>query len=140
MINQIKKSVLLLSAVFVSAIIVEAQSTADSTVTKKTEKKYQAKAPKTQPFGAEAFAKSNKTTLRWMGMAGFLVNSRGNTLMVDPLLEGFDMPLLINLPIAAKDVPCVDAILATHSDNDHYSVPTCLALAPFTHHIILLFM
>ena len=34
----------------------------------KAEKKYQAKAPKTQPFGKEAFEKSDKTTLRWLGI------------------------------------------------------------------------
>jgi L-ascorbate metabolism protein UlaG (beta-lactamase superfamily) len=53
--------------------------------------------------------------------------------MVDPLLQGFDMPIMIDMPIAAEDVPKLDAILVTHSDNDHYSVPTCRALAPVTH-------
>lgn len=43
------------------------------------EKKYQAKAPKTQPFGMEAFEKSGKTVLRWLGMGGFFINSRGTT-------------------------------------------------------------
>lgn len=60
-----------------------------------TQKKYQAKAPPTQPFGKEGFASSNATTIRWLGMAGFLINSRGTTIMVDPLLKGFDMPLLL---------------------------------------------
>jgi phosphoribosyl 1,2-cyclic phosphodiesterase len=31
------------------------------------------------------------------------------------------MPIMIDMPIAAKDVPELDAILVTHSDNDHYS-------------------
>ena len=53
-------------------------------------------------------------------MAGYFINSRGTTLMVDPLLEGFDMPIMIDFPIAAKDVPRLDAILVTHADNDHY--------------------
>ena len=57
-------------------------------------------------------------------MAGFFINSRGTTFMVDPLLEGFDMPIMIDFPIAAKDVPRLDAVLVTHDDNDHYSVPT----------------
>ena len=92
----------------------------------------QARAPQTQPFGGAAFGESDGTTLRWLGMAGFLINSRGTTIMVDPLLEGFDMPIMIDMPIAAQDVPGVDAILVTHSDNDHYSVPTCRALAPVT--------
>ena len=62
-------------------------------------------------------------------MAGVLINSRGTTLMVDPLLRGFDMPLLIEMPLAAKDIPKLDAVLVTHSDNDHYSVPTCRDLS-----------
>src|SRR5918993_1205811 len=104
-----------------------AQTTSDSAV-----KKYQAKAPPTQPFGKEAFQPSNTTTIRWLGMAGFLVNSRGTTFMVDPLLEGYDMPLLMDFPIKPKDVPRLDAVFATHSDNDHYSVETFKHLAPVT--------
>ncbi len=108
----------------------DAQTTSDSSKT--LQKKYQAKAPKTQPFGKEAFGKSTKTTLRWLGMAGFLINSRGTTFMVDPLLEGFDMPLLINFPILAKDVPYLDAVFVTHADNDHFSVPTNVAMSKAT--------
>ena len=114
-------------AFLVLTINVDAQKTGTIKV-----KKYQAKAPKTNPFGVEAFAKSNKTTMRWLSMAVFLVNSRGTTLMIDPLLQGYDMPVMVDFPIAAKDVPRVDAILATHSDNDYYSVPTCKALAAVT--------
>jgi len=88
------------------------------------QKKYQAKAPKTQHFGKEAFAVSNNTTVRWLGMGGFLINSRGTTMMVDPLLRDFDMPVMIDFPIKTADVPKLDAVLVTHSDNDHYSVPT----------------
>jgi len=98
----------------------------------RAEKKHQAIAPTTQPFREEAFEASDGTTLRWLGMAGFLINSRGTALMIDPLLRGFYMPIMIEIPIAAKDVPHLDAILVTHSDNDHYSVPTCCDLAPVT--------
>jgi len=94
------------------------------TTTKPAEKKYQARAPKTRPFGAEAFGPSEQTTIRWLGFAGFFVNSRGTTFMVDPVLEGFDMPVLIDFPIAPKAVPRLDAVLVTHADNDHFSVPT----------------
>ena len=69
--------------------------------------------------------------LRWLGMAGFLINTRGTTTMIDPL-GGFDMPVLIDFPIAAATVPRLDAVLVTHSDNDHYSVRTCRQLAPVT--------
>jgi L-ascorbate metabolism protein UlaG (beta-lactamase superfamily) len=113
----------------------QAQSTSDSIQQPEAEtekKKHQAKAPRTQAFGEEAFEASGETTLRWLGMAGFLINSRGTTVMVDPLLGGFDMPIMIELPIVATDIPRLDAVLVTHSDNDHYSVPTCRDLAPAT--------
>jgi len=109
----------------------EAQSTTDSSQAKK-EKKYQAIAPPTQSFGKEAFQASNNTTIRWLGMAGFLINSRGTTIMLDPLLEGYDMPLLRSFPIKPKDVPRLHAVFATHSDNDHYSRETFQDLAPVT--------
>jgi L-ascorbate metabolism protein UlaG (beta-lactamase superfamily) len=95
-------------------------------------KKHQAKAPETQPFGSEAFKRSTGTTVRWLGMAGFMVNSRGTIFMIDPLLEGYDMPLLMKFPILPKDVPHVDAIMATHSDNDHYSMETFRDLTAVT--------
>jgi L-ascorbate metabolism protein UlaG (beta-lactamase superfamily) len=126
-----KKCLLSIFTLFILTISVLAQSTSDS-ITKKSDKKYQAKAPKTQPFGVEAFNPSNKTTLRWLGMAGYFINSRGTTMMVDPLLKGFDMPIMIDFPIAPKDVPHLDAVLVTHADNDHYSVPTNRDLLPVT--------
>lgn len=49
--------------------------------------------------------------------------------MVDPLLKGFDMPILIESPIQPQDVPHLDAVLITHCDNDHYSIPTCTEMA-----------
>lgn len=91
--------------------------------------KGQAVPPPTQPFGAEAFEPSDGTVIRWLGSAGFLINSRGTCLMVDPMLKGFDMPVLIESPIVPADVPHVDAVLVTHCDNDHYSIPTCTEMA-----------
>ncbi len=126
-----KTLTLILLAILVSAINVQAQSSSgtQSVEAKKPEKKYQAKAPPTQPFDARAFAASKKTTLRWLGLAGFFINSRGTNMMIDPLFRGYDMPVMIEMPITAKDVPKLDAILVTHSDNDHYSIPTCRDLA-----------
>lgn len=107
------------------------QAQTDTAKTSKA-KKYQAKAPETQPFDANAFGPSDHTTLRWLGIAGYFINSRGTTLMVDPLLGEFDMPIMIKFPIAPKDVPKLDAVLITHADNDHYSVPTNRDLKPVT--------
>lgn len=75
----------------------------------------------TQKFGEEAFQPQGGTTLRWLGNSGLLVNSRGTTVMVDPILEDFDMPLLIETPLLSTDVPHLDALLITHDDGDHFS-------------------
>lgn len=92
----------------------------------------QATPPATQHFGTEAFNDINHTEIRWLGNAGFFINSRGVNIMVDPLLLGFDMPLLIDIPIRAEDVPRLDAVLVTHVDNDHYSIPTNRILSSVT--------
>lgn len=92
--------------------------------------KNQARAPKTQPFGAEAFAPTDKTIIRWLGNAGTFINSRGTCIIIDPLLEGFDLPLLIDMPIMPENVNHLDAVLVTHCDNDHFSRVTCKKLAP----------
>lgn len=86
-------------------------------------------APKTQHFGKEAFHVVNGTEIRWLGNSGALINSRGTTIMLDPVLSGFDMPLLIDMPITEQEVPALDAILLTHCDNDHYGRQTCSRLA-----------
>ncbi|WP_207940987.1 hypothetical protein DOK78_001461 [Enterococcus sp. DIV2402] len=96
-----------------------------------TDKK-QALPPQTIFFAQEAFQKNEETMIRWLGNSGILLNSRGTCLMVDPVLEEFDLPLLIELPIKTADVPYLEAILITHSDNDHYSLPTIKKLAPKT--------
>ncbi len=79
----------------------------------------------TIPLTEKAFAKTDGTDLYWLGNASIFINSRGTNVMIDPLLEGFDMTLLIDMPILPKDIPALDAILITHDDNDHFSKPTC---------------
>jgi L-ascorbate metabolism protein UlaG (beta-lactamase superfamily) len=118
-----KMKILILASLYILVSVINVNGQGDN-ASKKVEKKYQAKAPTTQPFGKEAFAKSKTTVLRWLGMGGYLINSRGTTLMVDPLLKDFDMTVMIDFPIKTEDVPTLDAILVTHSDNDHYSIPT----------------
>lgn len=61
-------------------------------------KQGQAMPDKTQFFKSEAFEKIDHTEIRWMGNASMMINSRGTNIMIDPLLEGFDMPLLIEMP------------------------------------------
>lgn len=82
-----------------------------------------------QPILPEDFAPIDHTELRWLGGGGIMVNCRGTVLMIDPVLEGFDMPLLFGPPITAPQTPRLDGVLVTHTDNDHFSLPTCQRLA-----------
>lgn len=91
--------------------------------------KGQAVPPQTQTIGTEVFRQTERTEIYWLGNAGFLINSRGTCIMIDPLLKGFDMPLLIDVPILPEKVPHLDAVLITHCDNDHFSIPTCRELS-----------
>lgn len=87
--------------------------------------KGQAVAPKAQYFGKEAFEEADSTIIRWLGNGGAFINSRGTTIMIDPLLQDFDMPLLVDMPITVNDIPHLDVVLLTHCDNDHFSRSTC---------------
>lgn len=88
----------------------------------------QAVAPDTIRFSNEVFEKIEYTEIRWLGNAGALINSRGTTIMIDPLLLGFDMPSLIDMPIEPHTISALKALLITHSDNDHFSKETCIAV------------
>ncbi len=86
------------------------------------------RAPNTQFFGAEAFAPSDDTTIRWMGVGAAMINCCGTCIMIDPMLKSPDMPMLIEFPITVEQIPFIDGMLVTHIDRDHYSLPTCQAV------------
>ena len=92
--------------------------------------KGQAQPAKILPVTAEAFSPTENTEITWLGNAGVLLNVRGTTVIIDPLLAGFDMPLLFDIPLKAEDIPHLDAYLVTHIDNDHFSRETCEAVKP----------
>ncbi len=71
------------------------------------------------------FVSQDQTSIYWMGSASIYIQSHGTKIMIDPLLKGFDMPLLFDMPILPQDVPCLDGVLITHIDNDHFSRITC---------------
>lgn len=73
----------------------------------------------------QAFDKDDETSIYWLGGAGIFLHSHQTNVMIDPVLEGFDMPLLYETPIKSEDVPMLDAVCITHIDNDHFSRPTC---------------
>ena len=90
----------------------------------KINEKGQAVPRETVPMNEKNFEKNDETAVYWLGNASIFINSHGTNIMVDPLLEGFDMNLLIDMPILPKNIPALDAILITHDDNDHFSKPT----------------
>lgn len=83
----------------------------------------QKKAERVQ-INEKAFQKQDKTSIYWLGNGGAMINSRGTIIFIDPLLKGFDMPILTEAPIFPKEVGHVDAVLITHCDNDHFSKAT----------------
>jgi len=82
------------------------------------------------------------TTLTWLGMAGALINARGEILLIDPLIVASERDggqfsetgykLKINLPIQAKDIPRADLVMYTHADDDHFGEQTAKLLAERT--------
>ncbi|MDR1970954.1 MAG: MBL fold metallo-hydrolase [Treponema sp.] len=90
----------------------------------------------------EDFGSIADTRLFWLGQAGFMLNVRGVILLVDPLLvaspksAGSGVPassetgeeLLGPWPIDAAEVPRADAVLYTHTDDDHLGPETARIL------------
>jgi L-ascorbate metabolism protein UlaG (beta-lactamase superfamily) len=83
-------------------------------------------------FGATA-----DTRLYWLGQAGFVLNTRGVVLLLDPLLVTVPGPppagetgleLLGPWPLEVTEIPRVDAVLYTHTDDDHLGPETAKAL------------
>ena len=85
---------------------------------------------KSQRIASSFFHKREDTLVTWLGMAGVLINARGTILLIDPLITVVESDshqicesghrLKIALPIEAKDVLRVDAVLYTHADGDHF--------------------
>lgn len=98
----------------------------------KVNEKGQAVPERTEYIESEAFGMIGHTEIRWLGNAGALINSCGTAVMLDPVLSGFDMPLLIDMPVKEAQVPHLNGILLTHCDNDHYGRKTCKELAHVT--------
>lgn len=94
----------------------------------KINEKGQAMPLKTVPIDFCKQDEHDQTVLYWLGMAGIMIKSHGCCVMIDPLLEGFDMPLLIDFPMTCQDVDHLDGVLITHIDQDHFSQATCSSL------------
>ena len=78
------------------------------------------------------FENNHHTSVYWLGGGGAMINSYGTVIMIDPLLKGFDMPLLIDMVAKTDDILKVDGYFVSHVDNDHYSRQTLIDLEPVT--------
>lgn len=95
------------------------------------------RAKETMDIPPQAFENREDTVIYWLGGGGFLLNSRGTILMVDPVLEmdretmkcetGHNM--LMPYPISASMVPRADCVLYTHPDLDHVGPATSRILS-----------
>jgi L-ascorbate metabolism protein UlaG (beta-lactamase superfamily) len=98
---------------------------------------YQAQAPETIPLPSSYYEDGQETAVYWLSASGVLVNSHGCTIMIDPLLSiisddpaiGETGEMLMTVPpIMAAQVEKLDAVLYTHTDNDHLGPITAAAL------------
>lgn len=64
----------------------------------------QAMPEKTVKLDTSAFDTISGTEVYWLGNSSLLINSRGTIILIDPILDSFDMPLLIDMPIASRDI------------------------------------
>ncbi len=90
--------------------------------------KGQAIAPQAIPMTKDVFQNNDETNIYWLGSAGVMIHSHNTNLLIDPVLQDFDMPLLYDVPLQAKDVVNLDGLFITHIDNDHFSRSTCTSL------------
>jgi L-ascorbate metabolism protein UlaG (beta-lactamase superfamily) len=82
-------------------------------------------------------------TTWWLGNAGFAINAAGVLLFIDPVIELKDdsdrvtseigLPLLVPLPIRARNIDRADIVLITHDDGDHLAPRTVPELINRTH-------
>lgn len=92
----------------------------------------------TVPIPPSAFDPREDTVLYWLGGGGFLLNSRGTILMLDPVIETdgqtprmaeTGQKMLMDFPLSARQVPRCDAVLYTHADLDHVGPATSRILS-----------
>ncbi|MCQ2241687.1 MBL fold metallo-hydrolase [Treponema sp.] len=94
--------------------------------------KKQAQPAATVKLTQKDFENNDCISVYWLGGGGAMINSFGTILLLDPLLKGFDMPLLIDYVADIGIIKHVDGYFVTHVDNDHFSRDTLRDLASVT--------
>lgn len=98
----------------------------------------QVKAKDTIKIDSLSFGERDNTSIIWLASAGFLINTHGTIILIDPVLmtkseddeiSETGLKLKIPYPIKATEVLKVDYVLYTHPDNDHLGQDTATILA-----------
>ncbi len=83
----------------------------------------------------------------WLGNSGFAINAAGTVILIDPVIELQDdtdpvtseigLPLLVPLPVRARNIDRADLVLVSHDHADHAGRRTVPELAERTHALFL---
>jgi len=83
----------------------------------------------------------------WLGNSGFAINAAGHLILIDPIIEIKDesepvtseigLPLLVPLPIRARNIDRADVVLITHDHGDHAGGRTIPELIARTHAVFV---
>ena len=83
---------------------------------------------------------SDHIEITWLGHSSVLIGFEGSIILTDPMFGKRASPFLFmgprrfndNLPLALKDIPCLDAVIISHDHYDHLDYKTIVALSPKT--------
>lgn len=67
-------------------------------------------------------------TIRWIGQSGYILKTKGTTLLIDPYLSE-NQPRLVVPPVKPQEVQA-DAVLCTHDHLDHLDADAAAEMAP----------
>ena len=96
------------------------------------------------PIDASAFGTRDYTTVWWLAGGGFLINTHGTIIMIDPVISTHpdnvkncetSLALAVKYPINVEKTVRADAVLYTHTDDDHLGPISAPALADRLHPI-----
>lgn len=88
------------------------------------------------PLHIQEFLSSAKPQVMWLGHSTILMNIAGTIILTDPILSNRASPFpfagpkrsISELPMSAKDLPDIDAVLISHDHYDHLDYATIRAI------------
>lgn len=95
-----------------------------------------AKQTQPAPIRLQELLSAKQPQIMWLGHSTTLMNIAGKIVMTDPILSNRASPFpfagpkrsISKLPITAKDLPAIDAVLISHDHYDHLDYATIKAI------------